>query len=170
LQEAFDQPQYDFESAVNDDERTFSFQLETLIKDSINDAFFVETHETLIFEDQNDIQGPILIKDDDISDFEDETSSDLQLDSSKVDKVDDEYKQKVIEYWKSRKKRKVKFENVQSKFKRLKSKRHLYRWEAQLEKGGTRNEKLKKISEYVISQFKEAVEKSITIHDVDIRR
>lgn len=32
LQEAFDQPQYDFEFAVNDDERTFSFQLETLIK------------------------------------------------------------------------------------------------------------------------------------------
>jgi len=149
LQEAFDQP-HDFESAVNDDERTFSFQLETLIKDSINDAFFVETHETLIFEDQNDIQGPISIKDDDISDFEDETSSDLQLDSSKVDEVDDEYKQKVIEYWKSGKKRKVKFENVQSKFKRLKSKRQLYRWEAQLEKGGTRNEKLKKISEYAL--------------------
>jgi len=39
LQEAFDQP-HDFESAVNNDERTFSFQLETLIKDSINDAFF----------------------------------------------------------------------------------------------------------------------------------
>lgn len=93
MQEAFDQPQYDLESAVNDDERTFSFQLETLIKDSMNDAFFVETHETLIFDDQNDIQGPILIKDDDISDFEDETSSDLQLDSSKVDEVDDEYKQ-----------------------------------------------------------------------------
>lgn len=64
----------------------------------------------------------------------------------------------------------MKFENVQSKFKRLKSKRQLYRWEAQLEKGGTRNEKLKKISEYVISQFQEAVEKSIMIHDVDIRR
>jgi len=67
-------------------------------------------------------------------------------------------------------KKKVKFENVQSKFKRLKSKRQLYRWEAQLEKGGTRNEKLKKISKYIISQFKEAVEKSVTIHDVDIRR
>ena len=170
LQEAFDQPQYDFESAINDDERTFSFQLETLIKDSINDAFFVETHETLIFEDQNDIQGPILIKDDDISDFENETSSDLQLDSSKVDEVDDEYKRKVIEYWKSGKKRKLKFKNVQSKFKRLKSKRQLYRWEAQLEKGGTINEKLNKVSEYVISQFQEAVEKSIMIHDVDIRR
>ena len=62
------------------------------------------------------------------------------------------------------------FENVQSKFKRLKSKRQLYHWEAQLEKGGTGNEKLKKISEYVISQFQEAVEKSITINDVDIRR
>jgi len=59
------------------------------------------------------------MKDDDISDFEDETSSDLQLDSSKVDEVDDEYKRKVIEYWKAGKKRKVKFENVQSKFKRL---------------------------------------------------
>jgi len=53
----------------------------------------------------------------------------------------------------------VKFENVQSKFKRLKSKRQLYR-EAQLEEGGTRNDKLKKISEYVISQFKEALLKS----------
>lgn len=105
LQKAFDKPQYDFESAVNDDERTFSFQLEILIKDSMNDAYFVETHETLIFEDEND-QGPILIKDDDISDFEDEASSDLQLDSFKVDEVYDEYKRKVIEYWKSEKKEK----------------------------------------------------------------
>jgi len=64
----------------------------------------------------------------------------------------------------------VKFENVQSKFKRLKSKRQLYRWKGQIEKGRTRNEKLKKISEYITSQFQEAVEKSITIHDVDIRR
>jgi len=46
----------------------------------------------------------VLTKHDDISDFEDETSSDLQLDSSKVDEVD-EYKQKVIEYWKSGKKK-----------------------------------------------------------------
>lgn len=47
---AFEQPEYNLKSSINDDERAFSSQLEILIKDSIDNSLFIETHDTLQFE------------------------------------------------------------------------------------------------------------------------
>lgn len=41
---AFDLPQYDFESVISEDERRFSFQLENLIKDAIQESLYIETY------------------------------------------------------------------------------------------------------------------------------
>jgi len=84
--------------------------------------------------------------------------------------IEDNYKQKAVEYWKSGKKRKLKLETVQSKFNRVILNRQLYQWEKQISNGGNRIEKLKEISEFVLNRFNEAVEKSVTVHDLDLRR
>ena len=52
----------------------------------------------------------------------------------------------------------------------MNSKRQLYQWKTQISIEGTRLENLKKISEYALNQFKESIQKSITVHDFDIRR
>lgn len=63
----------------------------------------------------------------------------------------------------------IKFATVKARFKRITSKQQLYKWEKEISKGGNTEEKLKKLSEYVLSQF-EDLEKSLPIHDLDIRR
>lgn len=169
---AFEQPEYNLESSINDDERAFSSQLEILIKDSIDNSLFIETHDTLQFEEDHLIiqSEPCAIEDSDDNTFEIETNSNFQLHECEDKEIDEEYKQKAVEYWKSGKKRKLKFETVKIRFKRLTSKCQLYRWEEQIARGGNRLEKLKKISEIVLDQFKEAVKKSVTVHDLDIRK
>jgi len=82
--------------------------------------------------------------------------------------IKDNYKQKAVEYWMSGKK--LKLETVQFKFKRVTSNRQLHQWEEQISNGGNRIEKLKEISEFVLDRFNEAVEKSVTVHDLDLRR
>jgi len=47
--------------------------------------------------------------------------------------------------------------------------RQLWRWENQIDQGGSRSEKLKRIAEYTLNCFTEALEKGI-IHDIDIAR
>lgn len=143
---AFDQPQYNLESVKSEDKKTFSFQIETLIKDAIQDSFLVETYDTLTFDNKNAIPEPVSIEDEG-DDFKIEENVDF--DAPADEEIDVEYKRKTVTYWKSGKKNKLKFESVQRCFKRLKSKRQLYRWEAQTMNNGTRLDKLKKISEYV---------------------
>ena len=50
------------------------------------------------------------------------------------------------------------------------SKKQLYGWEEQIVRGGNRLAKLNQISEIVLNRFKEAVQKSVTVHDLDIRK
>lgn len=167
LTTAFDQPEYDLESVINEDEKAFSFQIETLIKNAIQDSLFVETYETLSFENKNTISEPVSIEDDsDDLKIEEKFDFDVTIDKE----INEEYKRKAVNCWNSGKKRKLKFETVQQRFKQLKSKQQLYRWEGQIMSNGTRLDKLKKISEYVLTRFREATEKSLTVHDIDIRR
>jgi len=46
--------------------------------------------------------------------------------------------------------------------------RQLRRWEEQVNRGGTKLQKLKKISSYTLEKFQEGLEKDVTIHDIDI--
>jgi len=175
LQKAFDQPEYNLESIITEDEKTFNSHLEVLIKDSIGNSFFVETYDSLDFEDTNQILDPCAIGDgndnnDDLIEIERNLPFNLSDNFSRDTDIEDDYKQKAFEYWKSGKKRKLKLETVQSKFKHVMSNRQLYRWEEQISNEGNRIEKLKEISKFVLNRFNEAVEKSVTVHDLDLRR
>lgn len=83
--------------------------------------------------------------------------------------IDFEYKKRAVQYWKSGKHGKMKFQTVQSRFKKLNHNSVLYVWEKQVEEGGNRVEKLSKICEYVLNEFQKAHEKSLPIHDADLR-
>lgn len=52
----------------------------------------------------------------------------------------------------------------------MKNVQSLYKWEEQVKEGGTRTDKLLKISEYVLQQFKNASDKSVSVHDLDLKR
>lgn len=171
LNYAFDQPQYDVQSVISEDEKKFSFHLENLIKDAIQDSVYIETYTTLNFEEASVIPEIVPIKENDEDDYiQDNTNSTLNPSIECTEICDEEYKRKVIEFWKSGKKHKLKFMTVQARFKCVTSKQQLYIWENKISKGGNTREKLKKISEYVFARFEDALQKSLPIHDLDIRR
>jgi len=74
-----------------------------------------------------------------------------------------------VEFWKSGK-RKKKFATVQHIFKKIKHKSQLYRWAEQVSEGGSRLEKLKQISSYVLENFEDALKHALPIHDCDLRK
>lgn len=166
LQEAFNYPQYNIDSAINDDERAFASQLENIIKDSIDSALTFESYTTLCCEDNTALPETHAIEEDFHDDY-----NDIINDNKKVKTmIDFEYKEKAVQYWHSGKTGNLKFESVRSKFKKIQNITMLYRWEMQVKEGGTRNKKLLEISKYVMKQFQNAHLKSIPIHDIDIKR
>ncbi|KAL1498435.1 hypothetical protein ABEB36_009240 [Hypothenemus hampei] len=70
LQMTFNQPQYNVESAISENERALCLQIESLLKDAMSVCLFVETHEELIFEDKEhedlcSLSHPLAIDEDD---------------------------------------------------------------------------------------------------------
>jgi len=110
LQKAFDQPEYNLENIITEDEKAFSSHLEVLIKGSIGNSFFVETYDSLDFEDTNQILDPSAIGDgndnnDDLIEIEGNLPFNLSDNTfSRDTDIEDDYKQKAVEYWKSGKK------------------------------------------------------------------
>ncbi|XP_011169807.1 uncharacterized protein LOC105202819 [Solenopsis invicta] len=87
------------------------------------------------------------------------------------DMIPIEYKRRAVKYWRRDDSVRPKsFENVKHRFRKLTSPRELRRWREQVNRGGTRLEKLKEISSYTLDKFKEAVQNGIIIHDTDIAR
>jgi len=84
--------------------------------------------------------------------------------------INNNYKRKAVEFWKSGKKARYSLSTVQHRFKKVKSLPQLYQWELSLQKGGTHREKLLYISEYVLEKFRNANDENKIIHDLDLRR
>ncbi|XP_076386074.1 uncharacterized protein LOC143264143 [Megachile rotundata] len=97
----------------------------------------------------------------------DSNSNDKNLQSEVVDL---EYKKKAVSFWKRGTKRALSFRTVQTRYKKLKSRRQLYEWEEQIKKGGSRFDKLKTIANATLQKFIEARQNKIIIHDMDLRR
>lgn len=166
LQKSFDNPQYDIESVITDEERSFALHLENLIKDSINTQVFVESYNTLSNDDESVFSDVVAVEEEFENDYEE-----IVKDNKKVKvTVDIEYKRQAVEFWHSGKKKNKSLETVQHRFRKVKDKKLLYRWEAQIIEGGTRIEKLLQISKYVLEQFQKACDKSLPIHDLDLKR
>lgn len=87
------------------------------------------------------------------------------------EQVNFEYKQRAVEYWRSSKKKtNLKLETVQHRFKKVKSISQLRRWAHAVNKGGTYREKIARICQYTLDNFKAALDAGFIIHDRDIRR
>jgi len=104
LQKAFDQPEYNLESIIIENEKAFSSHFEVLIKDSIGNSFFVETYDSLDFEDTNQILDPCAIEDGDNNNndlIEIERNLPFNLSDNTFSRdtdIKDDYKQKAVEY------------------------------------------------------------------------
>lgn len=59
----FEDPVYNIESRITDEERSFAFQLVDLIKDAINFDIFKETYDTLNSTDASVISDAVLVED-----------------------------------------------------------------------------------------------------------
>ncbi len=78
------------------------------------------------FEDTNVIPEIVPIKENDEDDYvQDNTNSNLNPFIECTEIWDEEYKRKVIEFWKSGEKHKLKFTTIQARFKRVTSKQQL---------------------------------------------
>ena len=85
--------------------------------------------------------------------------------------VDFDYKQKTVEFWKSgMKKSNLELSAVQHRFRKVKSVHQLRRWAGQVNKGGTYMEKLHRIAEYTLNNFKSAIDAGMIIHDVNLQK
>jgi len=167
LEKSFDRPEYEVQSVITEAERCLASYLEGLIKDSIDTNFFVESFECLNYNDS--VYPDAKMVDEEI----DYSSEDCNFDSKRPKMcfdIDIEYKKRAVEFWRSGKKKRRSFEAVQHKFKKVPSIKYLYNWEQQIEEGGTRNEKLLKISEFVLEEFNNALDKSVAVHDFDLKR
>lgn len=168
LQKSFQGPQYDLESIITDEEKHFALYLENLIKNSIDTTFFVESYESLSFNDASVYPDAIMVEEEFENNYEVLENENKKRKMN--DDVDYDYKMKAVEYWCSGKKKRRSFETVQNRFKKVKNVQSLYKWEEQVKEGGTRTDKLLKISEYVLQQFKNASDKSVSVHDLDLKR
>ena len=86
------------------------------------------------------------------------------------DKVFDfNYKQRAVEFWRSEaRKSNRELSAVQHRFRKVTSIRQLRRWAGQVNKGGTYMEKLHRIAEYTLNNFKSALNAGMIVHDVDL--
>lgn len=97
LQEAFNYPQYNIDSAINDDERAFASQLENIIKDSIDFALIFESYTTLCYEDNTALPEIHAIEED----FQDDYNAIINDNKKVKNMIDFEYKEKAVQYWHS---------------------------------------------------------------------
>lgn len=165
LQEAFDRPGYDFQSITTDEDISFAKSLESLIKDAIDDRIFCEVYDTLCYDDESVYPDPVIV-DEELHDSE-VFKNEGQTTTSNIDY---DYKKKAVDYWLSGKNGKLSFQSVRHKFKRVTKIQTLYRWKEQIEQGGSRLDKLLLISKYVLDQFKNASDSSVSIHDFDLKK
>jgi len=92
LQKSFDHPQYDIESIITDEGKSFALHLENLIKDSINTEVFVESYNTLIYDDESVFPEAVAVEEEFEEDYEE-----VVEDSKKIKMVIDiEYKKKQL--------------------------------------------------------------------------
>lgn len=156
-------------------------QLRDVIKDVITNAvndisFDVHTDTTLEFQNywEMDLLDIEFVTDEELEESNDD-DDDYRSDNEdscipEHEIVNNNYKRKAVEFWRSGKKNRYSLSAVQNRFKKVKSVHQLYRWEHSLQKGGTRREKLIYISHYVLNHFKEANNEQRIIHDLDLRQ
>lgn len=95
LTHSFSDSQYDVESIVTEDERSFAAYLEDLIKSSVGSNVFTETYETLCYNDDSVIPDAVEVDDD----FEDDFECVVQDDKKVKVEIDVDYKNRAVKFW-----------------------------------------------------------------------
>lgn len=138
-------------------------KMKFMLKEMYEEEHEIEEKELLDFQNAFDIVETEAIE---LTDEEENYMYKKEI-SCNVD-IPIEYKRKVIEFWRSGKKKPRKIESVKVRFRKVSSIRQLRRWEKQLNEGGNRLEKLRQISAYTLDKCNEALERGAIIHDIDI--
>ena len=85
--------------------------------------------------------------------------------------VDFNYKQRAVEFWRSgMKKSNRELTAVQHRFRKVTSVSQLRRWAGQVNKGVTYMEKLHRIAEHTLNNFKSAIDAGMIIYDIDLQK
>lgn len=168
LHYAFENPVYNIESKITDEERSFASNLIDIIQQSCDHRLFIETYDTLAYNEESVITEAVAIEEDSDENIQNFVENNENLQSE--DNIDFDYKQRAVAFWRSGKRKRRSLESVQSKFSKVKHQRMLYRWQDQISQGGSRLEKLLNISEYVLNEFNSASDKRLAIHDTNLKR
>ena len=142
-------------TTVNLKEKNLAESVKDLILSSTS-TMTIDTFETLDFDDDDNFDTSIVPDEDEHIYVDDETV--CPRDTLPLDL---EYKVKAVQYWNSGKKRKHTFEAVQSKFKKLKTRSDLYRWDEEVTKNGTKFDKLHVITAFTHNKFVASREKGL---------
>lgn len=160
------------ETPINNDEIQLKESIENILTNAMQDFLGVET----IVEDSLYFQEPY--KDWDMKTVEDEEWASAINDPvlpPHVCTTDDEplsyeYKSRAVNYWRSGKTKNLSLSSVKQKFRKVKSVTQLKRWAKYLNKGGTYKEKIARICEYTLVNFKAAVDAGLIVHDIDLKK
>lgn len=160
------------QTPLNNREIELHETINDIIQNAIDDvSFAIQTDTTLEFENfwSSKLLDAEFVAVEELEELE-ENSEDEEEDScTEQEIINNSYKRKAVDYWKSGKKGRYSLSTVQHRFKKVKSLPQLYRWELSLQKGGTHREKLLHISQYVFEKYKDAGDNNKIIHDLDLR-
>ncbi|XP_026828431.1 uncharacterized protein LOC113562649 [Ooceraea biroi] len=156
------------QTPVTNEEMEVKEKIENMLQKMYEDKYEIEEEDSLDFENSFDIPEtePVAEKE--------ENENEITYVKEMICVNDDipiEYKRNAVEFWKPVNSIKTKpLESVKHRFRKVTSLRQLRRWQEQVNRGGTRLQKLKEIASYTLEKFKEGLEKGVIIHDTDITR
>lgn len=157
------------ETPISDDERAVSTKIQVMLQEMYEDRCEIEEEESLDFENSFDIPEVEVVTDNENDENEEDTNCNVKEIECINDQIPFEYKKCAVDFW-INKDNKRSLTSVKHTFRKVTCIRQLRRWQQQVHQGGTRFEKLKKISSYTLQKFQDALNKRMLIHDIDIAR
>lgn len=154
---------------VTRQEIELSEKLEKILLDAMNEFNGVEIveEETLGFQEPYKDIAMQIVEDNDklwgLSDDDDKCTTDSEG-------LTHDYKTRAVEFWRSGQGKNLALKTVQNRFRKVKSITQLKRWAHTLNKGGTYKEKIGRICQFVLENFKNSVDAGHIIHDIDLQR
>ena len=151
-------------TSINLAEQNLAENVKDLILSSTSTTI-VDSFDTLDFDDDDRFDTSIVPDEDEHIYTDDESVCPRD-----ILPLDLEYKVKTVKYWKSGKKRKRTFEAVQNKFKKLKTRSDLYRWDEEVTTNGTKFDKLHVITAFTHNKFLISRNKGYPVRDYNIKQ
>lgn len=80
------------------------------------------------------------------------------------------YKENAVQFWRRGKRKRITFNVVKNRFRKLTSPRQLRRWTKQIEQRGSERDKMSDIKKVTYNKFMQTKEQKMIVHDIDIQR